>query len=275
MAFTPNATRRSCSRAAARIEKGAVASARNVHCAADVGTASRVDAMGVGFALLLAACQGHPSRIPGGHDPCVTDDDCMIAADATQCCSPCPDAYSKQHVASEACLATPSKLAAGDCRGSCEGQLCPGNVCATPPRAVCSAGKCTASHDCGPGNVLLDSFSGTCHAACVSHADCVAAIHAQPCCPLSVCPTAYFGDMVSADACIVPAGAQVPPSCADSPTCNTTGGGCRIATCPAQRAVCMEDGKCELAPPDAGCPAGYVDTTARCLPGRAGSGDGG
>jgi hypothetical protein len=193
-------------------------------------------------------------------DTCVTDADCVIAGAVDTCCGSCPSAYSKKHVAADPCLVgdgTPP--APASCRpSSCSGVACPAAACELPLRAVCTDGTCKTAQDCGPGRVPFPSIAGTdrrCVPACATDDDCVLALHAQPCCPVSICPDAYPKSLVDPAACVIPAGAPIPAACSTSPSCG--GGACSVASCKPRRASCSAGGACVLV--DLNADAGAVD----------------
>jgi hypothetical protein len=97
---------------------------------------------------------------------------------------------------------------------------CPAIACVMPTRAVCAAGRCTASMTCAPGSVHVQDPYGVinaCHPACAKNTDCAIALHAQPCCPQSLCPTAWPADLVTLSACLIPPNDPIPAACGASP----------------------------------------------------------
>ncbi|HEY6726508.1 MAG TPA: hypothetical protein VI197_20880 [Polyangiaceae bacterium] len=70
---------------------------------------------------------------------CTTNDECVIATRAGECCESCPDGYHRQALEQDACLVPAGKPAAA-CMPDpeeCALILCPAVLCAAPGAAVC------------------------------------------------------------------------------------------------------------------------------------------
>jgi len=208
---------------------------------------------------------------PSGIDPCTGEDACVLAMDTTECCATCLGAYSTQEVAADSCLSVDARTVPAYCKPpACSTMACPAIACVMPTRAVCAAGRCTASMTCAPGSVHVQDPYGVinaCHPACAKNTDCAIALHAQPCCPQSLCPTAWPADLVTLSACLIPPNDPIPAACGASPSCSSTGGPCPVATCPSTHAVCLETGVCAAAPEGQACPQGYSERGSQCAAG--------
>lgn len=73
--------------------------------------------------------------------PCTSDDDCVIATHAGECCESCPDGYHRQALEHDACLIASGKPAPAACMPDpeeCALILCPAVLCAGPGSPVCN-----------------------------------------------------------------------------------------------------------------------------------------
>ena len=73
--------------------------------------------------------------------PCTTNDDCVVATPAGDCCGGCPSAYHRQVVEADACLVPSGKPAPKECLPdpeACSVVLCPDVLCVEPGSAVCN-----------------------------------------------------------------------------------------------------------------------------------------
>lgn len=72
--------------------------------------------------------------------PCTSNDDCVVATPAGDCCGGCPSAYHRQVVEADACLVPSGKPAPQEClpdQQACAFVVCPDVLCVEPGSAVC------------------------------------------------------------------------------------------------------------------------------------------
>lgn len=109
----------------------AIACEEPVHAACDAGKCVAEYECPLGTFLDRGSC------VPR----CTTNDDCVIATHAGECCESCPDAYHRQALEQDACLVPSGKPAPAACMPDpeeCALILCPAVLCAGPGSAVCN-----------------------------------------------------------------------------------------------------------------------------------------
>lgn len=178
---------------------------------------------------------------------CVDNADCVVATNFGICCFGCEDAYPREVVEGEPCIAPRGRIVPPSCEPTnCEQEVCPAIACAAVKRAACDNGKCVAEFNCGPDEIDLGD---RCVPKCTSSVECVIATRKNGCC--EDCPEAYHASELANDSCIVPPLDPPPPGCLPSED------ECRNVPCPdiacidptSLTAVCTVDGFCEAQSP--------------------------
>lgn len=108
----------------------AIACEEPVHAACDAGKCVAEYECPAGTFLDRGSC------VP----PCTSNDDCVIATHAGECCEDCPAAYHRQALEDDACLVPSDKPTPPACMPDpeeCTLILCPAVLCAGPGSPVC------------------------------------------------------------------------------------------------------------------------------------------
>ena len=171
---------------------------------------------------------------------CTGDSDCGLATNLGKCCTGCKEAYPKELIDSEPCLASDGNQDPNCEQPRCAEVPCPGAACVEPTHAACEQNRCVAKYECPDGTI---DDHGHCVEPCDTDEDCVIATEAGNCC--GSCPAAYHRQTVEQEECLVPYGEDTPEKCMPNQDCS-------LVLCPELlcvepgTAVCRDDGRCAV-----------------------------